>query len=66
MSLTSKRPDISSFKDLATDFNKQLTNLKGTFTERLFMVIEQSNFSRLSVTGYSNGALLISSVYPSY
>ena len=38
MSLTSKGPDISSFKDLATDSNYQLTNLKGTFTERLFMV----------------------------
>ena len=38
MSLTSQRPDINSLKDLATDPNYQLTNLKGTFTERMFMV----------------------------
>lgn len=36
MSLTSKRPDLSSFKDLATVSNYQLTDLKRTFTERLF------------------------------
>jgi len=47
MSLTSQRPDINSLKDLATDPNYQLTNLKGTFTERMFMVniyFEKENY----------------------
>ena len=38
MSLTSQRPDINSLKDLATDPNYQLTNLKGTDTELMFLV----------------------------
>jgi len=38
MSLTTKRPDINSFKELAEDPNYQLTNLKGTDTELMFLV----------------------------
>ena len=38
MSLTSQRPDINSFKDLATDPGYQPTTIKGTFTERIFLV----------------------------
>lgn len=39
MSLTSKRPDINSFKDLANDPNYQLTVLKGAIPEHIFLVM---------------------------
>ena len=38
MSLTSKRPDINSFKELAEDPYYQLSNLKGTDIEVMFLV----------------------------
>lgn len=44
MSLTSQRPDINSLKDLATDPSYQLTTLKGTDTELMFLV--QTTYSQ--------------------
>jgi len=39
MSLTSQRPDINSFKELADDSNYKLTVLKGAVPEHIFLVI---------------------------
>jgi len=38
MSLTTKRPDINSFEELANDPDYRLTNFKGTYIETMFLV----------------------------
>lgn len=39
LSLTFQRPEINSFRDLATNPNYQLATLEGSMPENIFMVI---------------------------